>query len=146
MNFKEHGLAGLATGLLVGAGTFYITKRADQSIVFALVTLAGSLAPDVDTGSIPSRIFAWIGIIASIFLMYKGLFKPAAIIGVVYMAFSSDKHRGFTHKWILPFGCFIVGALSLKFPQLARYLWLVPFGIGLACHYVVDKIPPYKVI
>ena len=147
MNFRQHLLAGTATSLIVGGISMYMTRDIRVAGIFVIVTIAGSLISDVDTGSIPSRIFAWIGIIASILLIQRGYPKPAAIIGIVYMAFSSDHHRGFTHKWILPYICFAAGIFAYFYQAQYGYLGLcIPFGLGLATHFIIDKIPPYKII
>jgi len=146
MNFKNHLIAGTATSLIVGGGTFYLTRNIEQSIAFGLIALAGSQVSDIDTGSIPSRIFAWLGIAVSVFLLYLGYPTSSAVIGIIYMAFSSSGHRGLTHKWILPITCFIIAAISFKFPNMARYVWLAPFGVGICVHLIIDKIPPYKII
>lgn len=139
MNFKEHLIFGSISGAVVLATSFYMSNNIEESLVFCAVTVAGSLVPDIDTGSVPSRIFAWIGIAVSCMFLYHGNSKPAAIIGIIYMLFSSDKHRGFTHKWILPIAC-------LAWAYFFKQTWPVAFGIGLATHYVCDKIPPYKII
>lgn len=146
MNFKSHLLAGTATSLIVGGSTYYINRDIEIAVIFAIITIAGSLISDLDTGSIPSRIFAGLGIATSIYLLYIKHEKLAAIVGIVFMAFNLDHHRGITHKWILPIVCFILGALSFKFPNMARYVLLIPFGFGLSTHFIIDKIPPYKII
>ena len=144
-NFKGHLIAGTATGIITGGTAWYITKNPIAGLVFAGVTIAGSLAPDIDVGSIPSRIFAWIGIALSALMIYNGRPTIGAYIGIAYMAFSSDKHRGITHKWILPAACFIAGWYGYV-TQNSNYLMLVPFGVGLIVHLCLDKIPPYKII
>jgi len=146
MNFKNHLLAGTATGIITGATAWYITKNPSIGLVFAGVTVIGSLISDLDTGSIPSRIFAWIGIAASCFMLYTGKPKIAAVIGIIFMFFNLDHHRGFTHKWILPIVCFIAGGMALRYPQFRMYVALIPLGIGIATHLAADKIPPYKII
>lgn len=150
MNFKQHAAAGAATGFIVAGGSYYFLPDPRLGPVLGLIALAGALCPDIDTGSIPSRIFAWVGIAISLLLIYKGSPEPAAYIGIVYMAFSSDRHRGFTHKWILPIGCFVIGGISIYYPEtfpiLMNLFWLIPFGLGLVTHYIIDKIPPTKII
>lgn len=148
MNFKAHAIAGSISGIsmslfayhcsdLIGYHSLY--HNLEKSIFFGLITLGASLAPDIDTGSFSSRIFAWIGIISSCILIYLNFPLASAIIGIVYMAFSSDKHRGFTHKWALPISSFIVFII-------ANVFWLLSFSIGLITHYIVDRIPPYKIL
>ena len=146
MNFRQHLLAGTATSLIVGGITLYMSRDIRVAGIFAIVTLAGSLIPDADTGSIPSRIFAWLGVIASIVLIKTGRPLPAAIIGICFMILNLDHHRGFTHKWIVPYACLIVGMIPLFF-QANQYLTLlVPFALGVATHLLADRIPPYKII
>ena len=146
MNFKQHLLVGSATAAIVGGTTMYMSKDIRVAGLFAVVTLAGSLVSDLDTGSIPSRIFAWLGIIASIVLIREGMPTPAAIIGIVFMAFNVDHHRGITHKWILPYVCLAVGVFGYYNPQYRYLLLCIPFSIGIMTHFACDKIPPYKII
>ncbi len=150
MMFKEHAIAGLATGLVVAGGAYYFLPDPRLGPVFGLIAFAGSLAPDIDTGSIPSRIFAWAGIALSILLLHQNSPEPAAYIGIVYMAFSADKHRGFSHKWILPITCFLIAGVGIYYPDIfplfKRLFWLIPFGLGIITHFIIDKIPPTKII
>lgn len=146
MNFREHSIAGTITGLIVGGTAYYITKNPEIGTAFAVITLAGSLLSDVDCGSIPSRIFAWVGIVLSVFLMYKGHNRYAGIVGLFYMSLSAGKHRGFTHKWIVPIMCLAIGVAGFYYPQFARYILFIPLGIGISVHLCLDKIPPYKII
>ena len=150
MNFKEHAAAGAATGLVVAGGSYYMLPDPRLGPVYGLIALAGSLSPDIDTGSIPSRIFAWVGIAISFLLIHENHPEAAAYIGIIYMAFSSDRHRGFTHKWILPIACFMIGGVGIYYPDVfpifTRLFWLIPFGLGLITHLIIDKIPPSKII
>jgi hypothetical protein len=139
LDFKNHAIAGLATGSAVAGTSYYFSKNIEISFMMGAVTLAGSLIPDLDTGSIPSRIFAWIGIVLSLYLMYINQSKFAAIIGVAYMAFSAPKHRGLTHKWVLPIAC-LIGA------YISKQVWPGAFAAGLVTHFALDKIPPWKII
>jgi len=139
MMFKQHLLAGSATALIVGGTTMYMTKNPYIAVAFAITTIAGSLASDIDTGSIPSRIFAWIGIVIAAVFMWYGKDKHSAITGVVYMAFSSDKHRGFTHGWILPIVCLVCAYLAYIHKIPLAFVFLGPFAIGLLTHKLVDQ-------
>lgn len=139
MNFRAHALAGTATGLITGATAWYITKNPVAGLAFAGVTVIGSLASDIDTGSIPSRMFAWAGIIIAALLMWYGKDRHSAVTGIVYMAFSSDKHRGFTHGWALPVVCFVCSYLAYIHKIPLQFILLFPFAIGLLTHKAVDK-------
>lgn len=138
MKFKNHLIAGTATGIITGGTAWYITKNPEIGLSFAGVTLAGSLASDIDTGSIASRLFAWAGIIMAAVLMWYGKDRHAAIVGVVYMAFSSDKHRGFTHGWSLPAVCFVCSYFAYVREIPLQFVLLFPFAVGLLTHKAVD--------
>ncbi len=139
MNFRNHAIAGLITGSAATGATYYHSKNIQFSFAMGAVALAGSLAPDIDTGSVPSRIFAWVGILFSCYLIYIKQTRFAAYIGLIYMVLSSGKHRGLTHKWIIPIVCFIGSYLS-------KQAWPGALAMGWACHLSVDKIPPWKII
>jgi membrane-bound metal-dependent hydrolase YbcI (DUF457 family) len=139
LNFKNHAIGGLVSGTIVAGVTYYFSKNAQVSFSMGAVTLAGSLLSDCDTGSIPSRIFAWLGVIFSIYLIYIKQPIFSAIIGIIYMSLNLDHHRGFTHKWIVPTACFIGAYFS-------KQAWPIALGVGVATHLSLDKIPPWKII
>ena len=137
--FKEHVLAGTVTGVIVGAVTGYYSGSVGFGISNAIFVLIGSQLPDIDTVSIPSRIFAWLTIVFSGVMMYLGEHKQAAISGILYAAFSCDKHRGWKHGWPLIICCFVAAFLSTKNILPNYYFLLAPLALGLISHKFLDK-------
>ena len=137
--FKEHATVGLVSGAIVGFGVGYYSSDYILGALFGMAVFVGSLASDIDTGSIPSKWFARIGIVLAIALMYYGQHKHASIIGLAYMGFSSDKHRGFTHGWPLIIVCFVVGYFGAISKIPAYFVLFAPFGAGLLIHKLLDK-------
>lgn len=137
MKFREHAIAGLITGSAVTGASYYFSKNIQVSFMMGVVTLAGSLCPDIDAASIPSRIFAWLGIIFSVYFIYINQAVYGACVGIVYMAFNVDHHRGITHKWSMVVVC-LIGMYIYK------QAWPGALAVGLCCHYILDKMNPLK--
>ena len=138
--FKTHNKWGIASALLYGVGSYVYTGNLKLSAISMVAILFGSLAPDVDTGSIPSRIFAWMGIALAAFFIVADKDRWAAIVGIIYMSFSSLKHRGLTHSMLLIVACVVAG-MAASFGKIhPNYFYLAPFGFGLFIHsFIVDK-------
>lgn len=139
MNFREHAIAGLITGSAVTGASYYFSRNIPFSLLMGAVTVAGSIAPDVDTGSIPSRIFAWIGIALAAVFMYFGKNKNAAATGIIYMAFSSDRHRGATHSWVLIMVCAGLGYAGFRQWMPIYFILMSAFSVGLITHKIIDS-------
>lgn len=133
MNFKDHALIGAATGLVTGACFLVYSGSWPLAIMQALTVFLGSLAPDLDTDSIPSRWTARIGFVVACIFMLENKYFPAAIIGSAFMLMKCGKHRGMTHKYYLPFILFGAAAFFSNFLFAA-------FGIGILVHLKADKI------
>jgi len=123
-------MAGMATGLIVGGISMYMTRDIKVAGIFAVVTIAGSLAPDLDCHSIPSRIVSFIGALLTGFLIYSKTYQPAAWIGCIFFIIKAQKHRGLTHSYFLPILCLVLFKFDI-YPAL-------PFGIGLMVHFILD--------
>ena len=137
--FKEHATAGAIVGTIVGLGTAYVTSNMGYGFTFGVAAFTGSIIPDSDTGSIPSRIFAWVTIILSSILMYFGEYKQASVVGIIYAALSCGKHRGWTHGWTFIIACFAAAYLTTKGILPNYYILLGPFAFGLITHKFLDK-------
>lgn len=141
MNFKEHLTGGLAAGTVATGTLAAIPGHAasdprEYAFIFALI-VAGSLAPDLDTHSKPSRYTAMAGAVFSAVSIYFKEYHYAAWAGLVFFIIKAQKHRGVTHSWLLPVLC--VG-VSLYMGNL----FAAAFGGGLATHYVLDRISPLR--
>ena len=156
MNFKEHSNAGLWASVPVMAVTAYLFLGTDL-LFYAFMVLSmgacawyGSLAPDLDTNSIISR---WT---ARALLSYSciSLLKyhqpgPFEILGkyqvfdlwivfyanLVFVAIKCTKHRGPTHKYIIPPILILAGFLT-------KYPWFSALGFGFIAHAILDKLKP----
>lgn len=139
MNFKQHAIIGAASSGIIAVGSFALTKNPAIALTFGVSLFVGSIIPDIDTGSIPSRIFAVATIILAGILMYFGLDKHAAIVGIINAALRIDKHRGYTHSWLLIIVCSAIGIVA-AFGKIPEYfVLLAPFAVGLIVHYLVDR-------
>ena len=142
MNFKQHFTGGVvgsivaATGLIT-TNNFY-GGLDDKTILYATtMVLVGSLAPDLDTDSIPARWAARIGVIASILFIYGEKPIIAAVIGLVYMLMKCGKHRGFSHKYLT---LAIIAGIGIYLTNII----IIGFASGMLIHFILDKISPFK--
>ena len=146
MNFREHAIGGVSASLVAGVGMLYFTGDPTLSVFSAVTAMAGALSPDIDSASIPSRWFARFGILVSVILMWAGKYKEASISGIIYMAFSAGRHRGWTHSWWFAIACFASAFLAYNRIPLP-YIGVLPiyfilaasFGLGLCVHYLLDR-------
>lgn len=161
MNFVAHRNYGIATGLSLSIG-YYVYHAANYyaqsglilfseklfiaSLIMFAVTVAGSLAPDLDTSSTPSKWAArFLSLYIGLILLSGELIdkfsydvelhtKPALILAFIFVLCKSDKHRGITHALI-----WIPALIFLGWITGNHYL--VGFAIGLFTHIVVcDRI------
>jgi uncharacterized metal-binding protein len=130
MLFKQHLAAGTAAGIAIGTATLYLTNEPKTAIAAGLITLAGSLAPDLDCHSIPSRILSAVCAVITGLMIYAKNYQVAAWMGLVFFIIKAQKHRGLTHSYFLPITCY--GLFRLGF------YGAVPFGFGLVIHYILD--------
>ena len=136
--FKKHFTAGLIASGVVASGTYFLTKNLEASALAGAACLFGSLAPDIDVDSIPSRWFARFGFIATILLYYFNKKDLGLVLGGSFFFLKSGKHRGWTHKYSLPLGLVFA---AYFIPHMA---WFVG-AIGLIVHYSLDRISPFRV-
>ena len=93
MDFKAHSRAGIVATLISIATTGYLTQDKELSVIVGLSTFLGSISPDFDTNSIPSRWFARIGFIAILASWYYNRPEIGLAIGAGFMLVKSGKHR-----------------------------------------------------
>lgn len=146
MNFKEHATAGAVVSVPVFFASHYFFQDLNLSVTLALSVFGGSLSPDLDTDSTPSKI---VGKILFTYLLialledYTGLkhwllnIRIPAWLAVIFLGFKLDAHRGFTHKYTFPL--FFTGVMLYT-----QYLWFGAFALGIVVHYIVDKIYPWR--
>jgi hypothetical protein len=133
MNFSEHAKAGglVAAAVTIGLGLYLDDFKTPFQA--GLLAFSGSLFPDLDIDSIPSRYTARACFCFSIALMWLDNPWPPAIAGTLFFLVKSGKHRGFTHKYSLPLICGLLAAFYGN--------WLfAAFGVGLLTHYALDRL------
>lgn len=135
MNFSSHARAGLTAAAAVSVASFIYFRNFDQAALTGLVLFAGSIFPDLDTDSIPSRWAARIGFVVSLTMLY--LRKPfvPALAGMMFFLVKSGRHRGFIHKYCFPVFFLVLGAGTGNVLYAA-------FGAGLVVHLWLDRISP----
>lgn len=138
MNFKDHSNYGLVSASLVSVSTFYLTSNNIISLACGVLTYLFSLFPDLDTQSTPSRYAAMIGVATALFLLLAGKQVESAIIGISYMAIKTQKHRGYTHKYVIPLALSLVGVYFL--PSFG--IFFLAIAVGFLTHYFCDSLNP----
>lgn len=138
--FKTHALSGAGSGFLVATGIGYITGRIDVAVTFWFFVFVGSILPDIDTGSIPSRVFSIATVIIAGIFIFKGMDRHAAITGILNAVMRIDKHRGFMHSLLLVIILLIIGAMGCFGKIHMYYSVLAPLSFGMFVHIVmVDR-------
>ena len=136
MNFPQHSKAGAyASGAVCVISL--ITNQTAESIFFnSLAVYLGSIFPDLDTESTPSKWAARLGFIFVVLCLVNKNPEPAAIAGGLFFLVKSDQHRGFLHKY-----WFIAAFVAVGY--FLHYLAFL-FAMGLLVHFWVDKISPLE--
>jgi len=133
MNFVDHSRIGAISSVVIGTGSLIYGYELEQSVLIGIVVYIGSLFPDLDTDSIPSRWAARVGLVFFCIMAYLKKPWPPAIAGGLFFLLKADKHRGFTHKWWFPLGFITYGIYAEQSLAIA-------FGFGLIIHFKVDGI------
>lgn len=136
MNFASHDKAGFWCSVITGAAG-YLFRTPETALLAGALCFIGSLAPDLDTDSIPSRWAARGGLILSAICLYTKVYLPAVIAGLVFFALKSFPHRSFTHSYFWPLALIAVGIYEQSFLYPA-------FAIGLICHLILDGVGPAR--
>jgi len=138
--FKQHALTGLAAGSVVTIAVSYLSTNVTVGLIFGFFTVVGAILPDIDVGSIPSRIFAIAAIIIACLFIWKGMDRHAAIVGILNAVMRIDKHRGMMHSIVLIVACLVVGGLGCVGKIHVYYSVLAPLSFGMFVHIIlVDR-------
>ncbi|MCW7753371.1 metal-dependent hydrolase [Desulfobotulus sp. H1] len=100
--YKAHVSFGFISGLLCIAALFFwsIYRPSPETMAVLMgLCLIGSLTPDVDTDSKGQNLVYTLLILFDLFLILKGEYKWAAILGFCAMLPALGHHRGWTHSW-----------------------------------------------
>jgi len=136
MNFPDHSRAGLIASVVVSVASMIFTQDLDSAVLLGFSVYIGSVFPDLDTDSIPSRWAARIGVLFFLIMAYLNKPWPPAIAGALFFLVKADHHRGFTHKYWFPLGFIVCGIYLQQYSACA-------FGFGLLVHFMIDGISPF---
>ena len=156
MNFTQHSTIGLlgATIYTISAHIFqaYSVEIINNPFFYGVVFYLLSLFPDVDTKSIPQKIFYRVLILLAFFLFLKEYYEVASLLLLGAITPLLGNHRGWTHWKVTPFLLFLlfifcydsVGFHKYTLQQLLalswKNLWLLgAFCLGGWTHLVLDS-------
>jgi len=137
MNYKNHAIAGLIAGSVVGTTMEYLDYESKIAMTVFVSVLIGSLAPDIDTASIPSRWAARISFVAILVSWRNNFHDVGFLVGAGFTLLKTGKHRGFTHKYSLP-------AILLVSIIWFDHIAIIGFLGGLIVHYALDSMNPFN--
>lgn len=144
MLFKDHLRFGLIASVAsAGAYSLIAPKIPElssdpESIAIAFgACLAGSLAPDLDCQSKPSKYLSFALFLFGLWSIWEKEPYPFIAFAVAFMFIKSFNHRTFCHIYSLP----LILSISAAYFNI---WWLIPFSAGLIVHYACDKMNPLK--
>jgi membrane-bound metal-dependent hydrolase YbcI (DUF457 family) len=145
MNFKQHATLGIITGVVCGVTASQITQidKVETFVLCTIVAFTGSQFPDLDTKSTPSKWFARFAVLMWFFAVdwfdTWAVNLPLLVPGVFLNFMQSGKHRGWTHSYFVPMGCFGLG-VYFKYD----FMLFASFAIGVLSHYYLDRMSLFK--
>lgn len=114
-----------------------LSNNPDSIAVAFGACLAGSLSPDLDTNSKPSKWVAMFGACFGLWALYNREPYFALAFLTAFSFIKTFNHRTYTHLYSLPLILCIVAVKQ-------DIWWLIPFSVGLVCHYFCDCAGPRK--
>jgi membrane-bound metal-dependent hydrolase YbcI (DUF457 family) len=152
MNYPYH----LAAGTIVGLTAPLILKEVgisvpdqQQLLIFPAILL-GSIFPDIDTESIPSKIYAAFSLVClAIFAIRHRPWHGVILMGP-YLAAKISRHRGWTHSFKLVFSLILIPLvvilLAIIVPSIGwlanllldYYITICCFAAGIIVHKILD--------
>ncbi len=114
-----------------------LSSNPDSIAIAFGACLAGSLAPDLDTQSRPSKYLSFMLFLFGLWSIWEKEPYPFIIFATAFMFIKSMNHRTFCHIFTLP----VVLSISAVYFNI---WWLIPFSVGLIVHYACDKMNPLK--
>jgi len=142
-NFKGH----LAGGIFIYLVAMYWilsnqTISLSTSLEWLLFTLAGSLFPDVDTKSKGQKLFYWIALALSLFLLSNNRMQEFVILGLCSLVPLLVGHRGIFHKtwFVILVPASIAGICCLYMPHCEKIIMYDTFFfiMGALSHLWLD--------
>jgi len=157
MNFEQHKNYGVSAALCVSIGyyIYYASKYFSQtgqylvsekvfiySLLIFFITVAGSLAPDLDTKSTTTRFVSIFMAILWGLIIFSNLLPAhysyyAGVASFLLFMCLGTKHRSFTHALGWP-------AIALLLSAYTKEYMLFAFGCGLIVHAYCDAINPFE--
>jgi len=145
MNFKGHVIitSSIAVASIATVKYFYPNSQIDRLCYAGAAMVFGGMFPDVDTHSHPSKIYAFLSLIALIvFTVIKFPWFGVAIVAP-YLLAKMSKHRGWTHSTIFPILCITLSIVLTErsYAFIGGSQWIIWwFGVGLLIHILIDLI------
>ncbi|TWI71138.1 LexA-binding, inner membrane-associated putative hydrolase [Desulfobotulus alkaliphilus] len=144
--YKAHLGFGSTLGILCLAGLFfwelYRPPLETMAILMGLC-LIGSLTPDVDTDSKGQNLVYSLLILFDLFLIFKGEYKWAAILGFCAMLPAIGHHRGWTHSWwamlVIPLPILAAPVYLFHQPWQQVLPYYLAFVLGFFSHLLLDR-------
>lgn len=158
-NFKAHAYAGLSASIAIAISCIYygMIGGFEQIKIVITAIIFGSLFPDCDTKSVPTRLYATGLILAIPYLLYMDLDLKLMLIPLIPFLFAqAGKHRGWTHFLITPitlfFTDFILRSITYIIQPEFRHiidtitmyrLHIHGFAVGMMVHIFLDYISTF---
>ena len=153
MNFGCH--LGISTAISLGipiiAREIGVPIDQAKEIYIIPAIILGGIFSDIDTESIPSKIYAGFAFIALIILAIKNKPWHGVMLMAPYLAAKISKHRGWTHSIYTVFALLIspliIATIAYLLPFnvqtisdiINNYYWLiVSFSFGICIHKFLD--------
>ncbi len=157
MNFKAHTILGTVSAAGIGYAAYHynIVNLSALKVAIPAIILGG-LFPDVDCESKPSKIYATLLLVFSVYWFIRETPGYTLLMLIPYLLAKMDKHRGWTHSFWVPailfFTCFVIKSITYYIPvefkhwaeTITRYrLHIVGFSCGIVAHDIIDIISTF---
>lgn len=142
-SYKGHIVGGgCAYALVLAITGYHHTASLPTLAEWLVITLAGSLFPDIDTRSKGRRVFLPLGILLASYYALHGQGIPVLCIGGMGLAAVISRHRGIFHRtWFIVLCCAVPVLYSQWYaPAYAQVLTqdMLFFCVGALSHVLLD--------
>jgi membrane-bound metal-dependent hydrolase YbcI (DUF457 family) len=144
--YKTHiaGGAVFGAGAVFAAVTFLDAPFAPQTMALLVgVATVAALLPDIDTDSKGQNLFYGLLIAFDCWLLAKGEYRWAALVGLMAMLPAVGHHRGWTHTWwaagLLPLPIVIIPHFLFGLPMEAMIPFYLAAVVGIVSHLILDR-------
>ena len=137
MNFTEHLKFGLFGGAATAIVLAPVVRDPIELAAISGIVVIGSLFPDLDIHSVPSKIAAICVTVLGIWgIIAKEPYIPLYFT-TAFCFLKIFNHRTWLHTYLIP-------AVSFAVAYNIKSIHFFAFGIGLIIHLVSDRIWPWK--